>query len=157
MTLYDISTQYQEFLSKVESGEIPEEAVSDTLEGLDGVFDEKADNIACVIKSLNAESQAIKEERDKLADRQKSKENTAQRLKDYLFTQMAFLGKTKLETARNVLSFRKSEAVVIVGDVPEKYLKVKTEPDKTAIKAALKAGADVPGAHIEQREGLVIK
>lgn len=157
MTLYEIATQYQDFLNKVESGEIPEDAVADTLEGLDGVFDDKADNVACVIKSLNAEAMAIKEECDKLAERKKAKENTAQRLKDYLSVQMIALGKTKLETARNVLSFRKSEAVVIVGDVPEKFLKVKTEPDKTAIKAALKSGEDVPGAQIEQREGLVIK
>ena len=66
MTLYEINQTYQEFFDKVESGEIPEEAVSDTLESLDGEFEDKADNIACYIKSLLSDDiknlkQALKE------------------------------------------------------------------------------------------------
>ena len=66
MKLYEIKNTYLDFLARMESGEIPEEAVQDTLEGLEGVFEEKADNIACLIKTLNAEASAIKTERDVL-------------------------------------------------------------------------------------------
>jgi hypothetical protein len=31
------------------------------------------------------------------------------------------------------------------------------EPDKTAIAAAIKAGREVPGAHVEQRKSLQVK
>ena len=50
MNLYEISADYQRFQEQVESGEIPEEAIADTLEAIEGNFDDKVDSIACIIK-----------------------------------------------------------------------------------------------------------
>lgn len=68
----------------------------------------------------------------------------------------------KMETDFVTLSWRKSEAVVVDGApelLPEKYQRVKitVDADKTAIKAAIKAGEDVPGARLEMRQNLQIK
>lgn len=68
----------------------------------------------------------------------------------------------KLETDFVTLSWRKSEAVVVDGApelLPEKYQRVKitVDADKTAIKAAIKAGEIVPGARLEVRQNLQIK
>ena len=35
MKLYEITNTYQQFLDALEEGEIPQECISDTLEGLD--------------------------------------------------------------------------------------------------------------------------
>ena len=64
MKLYEISSQYNQFLQAVENGDIPIEAVSDTLEAIEGEFEDKADNIACLIKNKEAEMLAIKAEKD---------------------------------------------------------------------------------------------
>lgn len=61
------------------------------------------------------------------------------------------------------LSYRKSEAILIENEsrIPSEFLKVPEpptpKPDKTAIKDALKAGKEVPGASIETRQNLQIK
>jgi hypothetical protein len=41
MNLYEINTEYLALMSAVENGEIPEEAIADTLEGIEGLFDFK--------------------------------------------------------------------------------------------------------------------
>ena len=113
MKLYEIAKEYQAFLDAVEAGEIPEEAIGDTLDGIVGEFDQKADNIACAIKGYVAEADALKKEEGALRDRRDSKMRKADQMKHYLSEQMQKMGKKKLETERNLLSFRRSTALVI--------------------------------------------
>lgn len=91
----------------IENGDIPEEALTDTLESITSLLDEKADNIACWIKQLTAEAEAIKAEEDKLAERRKRKLKRAERLTEYLSECLTNAGRTKIETPRNVISFQK--------------------------------------------------
>lgn len=67
----------------------------------------------------------------------------------------------KMQTEINELSYRKSEAVVFTDEalIPSEYKKEKLtiSVDKTEIKKAIKAGAEVPGAEIEVRQNLQIK
>ena len=62
-----------------------------------------------------------------------------------------------------ILSYRKSDAVVIEDEsrIPPEYMKTPEpplpKPDKTAIKEAIKGGAEIPGAIIETRQNLQIK
>jgi hypothetical protein len=58
------------------------------------------------------------------------------------------------------ISFRKSEAVEITNmqELPDQFTrkKISIEPDKVAIKEALKNGP-VPGAHLKQNKSIVFK
>jgi hypothetical protein len=67
-----------------EDAEDIEQAWFDTLEGIEGEFECKAESVAQYIKELNAEAEAIKAEEKKLSARRKAKENAAIRMKDYL-------------------------------------------------------------------------
>lgn len=164
MTLYELSEQYSQLLEAIENGEIPEEAIADTLEGLTGDFDEKADNIACIIKNELAIADRIKYESDQMYERMSAHKNRAKFLKEYLSQQMQRAGRKKIETARNCISFRPSVRTIIenendfVRDNPD-YCKQVTEYkiDKTAIAAALKSGREIKGAHLEQRQNIQIK
>ena len=93
MKLYEIAKEYQAFLDAVEAGEIPEEAIGDTLDGIVGEFDQKADNIACAIKGYMAEADALKKEEGALRDRRDSKMRKADQMKHYLSEQMQKMGK----------------------------------------------------------------
>lgn len=156
--LYEITAQYAAFLAAVESGEIPEEAINDTLDGLSGELDDKIDSVACIVKQLTAEADAIKAEKEALAERQQIKARQADRLKDYIRQAMTLAGKKKVETSRNCVSVGKPSQKVVITDIealrscdavwkPYDYTK-ESNVDKAALKKALQAGT-VAGAAIE--------
>ena len=167
MKLYEIAVEYQNFLEAIENGDIPEEAIIDTLESITSILEDKADNIACLIKNMSAEAEAIKAEEAKLSERRKAKEKQVDRLKEYLSTTLLASGYTKIETARNKITFRKSESVAVDDEAEfikwamgndDAYLTYK-EPtiNKTAVKEALKNGIELNGVRIESKQNLQIK
>ena len=143
----------------LETGEIDQEKANSLLEGLQEAWDTKVENIGLFIKNIEAEAKAIKEEEKNLADRRKALENKSESLKAYLQYSLEAHDKEKFETAKIKMSFRASQQVVILDEtkVPEQYLKVKTEIDKTAIKTALKEGATFDYATIVDKKNLQIK
>ena len=120
-------------------------------------FDEKVEGIACWIKELTAYAKAVKEEKDKLAERHKAAENRVENLKQYL---MHVLNGQKFKTPKVTISYGKSVSVDAPDwrVVPEAYLKTKDpELDKTAIKKALQEGLSVPGASLVEKQHIRIK
>lgn len=165
MKLYELAEQYNALL---EMDDLPEDALADTLEALGGEFEDKADGIACVIKEAKAVSGAIKAEMDKLDARRKAKEALAKRLSEYLLAQMQAVGMQKLETGRSCVSVAKKAPALKIDDENafiawaaidhDEYIKYKSpEIDKTAVRDALKAGAEIPGARLEGGYRLAVK
>ena len=164
MKLYEIKDLFIKFADMVENGEIEEEAIADTLESIEGEFEEKADNIACLIKTFEAEAEAIKAEEKNLKERRERKERQADSLKNYISSTMLQLGKAKVETARNVLFFRKSTSLMIENEdwFMEKYPElVKTEIKKSIPKKEvtdlIKQGQEFTGVMLVEKQNLQIK
>jgi hypothetical protein len=166
MPLYEISERYASFLKSCEDGEVPDEAVPDTLEALGAEFDEKADSICCFIKNLNAEGAAINKEIEMLHERKKSKLKCSERLTEYLKSQMEFIGKTKIETARNKITVKKNPESVLLEmnflnwarENADEFLKWREpEPDKLKIKEHLKSGGKLEHAQLVKTKKLEIK
>lgn len=107
MKLYEYAEQYEALKQMAEDESIPPEALADTLESIDDEFETKVDSIACIIKDELATAEAIKKEIDALTVRMKRHEATADQLKSYTMQQMQAVGKSKIETARNVVSVAK--------------------------------------------------
>lgn len=132
----------------------------DNFDELEGARKDKMENVALYIKGLEADAAAIRAEEKALAERRSIKERKAERLRDYLTRSMRTLGDPKLETPRVAISFRKSQVVEVWDEreLPEDYWKhPEPQPDKTAIKQAIKAGWSVPGADLVERQNLQIK
>lgn len=132
--------------------------LEEALQRIEGERDYKALNIACFIKNLRAEAEALKAEKLRLAKRQSAAERTAERLQTYL-EQWLPVG-VKIKDARAALSWRRSEFVELtaeVAELPDDYVRIKREPDLTAIKTVLKAGETLPFAHLGERQTLQIK
>ncbi len=155
--LYELTGQYMDLLNAIESGEIPEEAISDTLEALGGELDEKIDGCACIVKQLDSEASAIKAEKSALAERQSIKEHQRDRLKDYIRQAMQLAGKKKIETARNCVSIRKAQPKAVITDLDalrrcksvwKPYDYKEANVDKTKLKASLQAGEQFSGAEL---------
>lgn len=163
MTLYEITERYSNLAALMDDDEIPAEDILPALDTVDDEFDEKADNVACFIKNLTAEAAAIRAEEQALAERRKAKEAKAKKMKDYLSEQMTRTKKDRIETARNVLSFRKSytaeitDAKAVQVSAPSACTLVQdVKIDKNVLKKLLKTG-EVSGAHLEEHRNLQVK
>lgn len=152
MTLYEINKQILECIS--EDGEVLDE---DCLTALSMERDEKIESVALWVKDLKAEAAAYKAEKEAFAARQKAAESKVESLTKWLSD--ALQGQ-KFKTTKCDVSFRKSQRVVIddMKQIPDVYWKY-AEPtaDKTAIKEALKEGAAIAGAHIEESTNISVK
>ena len=151
--LYDINEEILKCVD-METGEIIDE---EKLSSLQLEFNEKVEGIACWIKNLLSDAQAIKEEVANLSARKKSYENKAESLKKYL---SSALDGQKFKTSKVSISYRKSESVDVqsINSIPEEYLKF-TAPtaDKTAIKKAIKSGEVIPGCELVENQNIQIK
>lgn len=165
MKLYALANDYIALMQAIDNDELPEECIADTLEAITGEIEIKADNIACMLKNIEAEVKAIKEEEANLATRRKTKEKAYDRLKEYLSATLQSLSIDKVETARNKITFRKSESVEIDDTFIEWAQKNREDllkysaptADKTEIKKLLKDGAELQGAQLISKSNIQIK
>ena len=167
MRLYELTKDYMDLLYLIDTEEIDPEAITDTLEAITASIEEKADNIACMLKGLEAEAQAIKAEEDRLKERRKAKERAYERIKAYLSEELLKANITAVDTARNKITFRKSEGVYIADEGAflswalanrndlVKY--GKPEVNKTAIKIAIKSGIGIEGAELRVNQNIQLK
>jgi hypothetical protein len=123
----------------------------------------KVDQTAYVLAALDYEQRAAGDEMARLAERKRAAKAAQDKLEKYLCRIIAARAGKKLVGTTNTLSVRPSDAVVIIdeaaipaGYVVEEVITTK-RVDKAAIKKALKAGTEVPGADLEYRDHLVRK
>lgn len=157
MTLFDIDKAILDFEFEIdeETGEILN---AEELDALQMAREDKIEGVGLWIKNLEAEAAAVKAEKDNMADRQKRLEKKADSLKRYL---AYALNGEKFSTPKIALSWRRSESVVITDEalLPENCLNVTIvkKPDKKVIKDALKAGKEIMGAELIEKQNLQIK
>ena len=158
MTIYEIDQAIMECVD-LETGEIID---TEQLDRLQMEREKKLENVACWIKDLKAEAEALKNEKQALAERQRVAENKAESLKKWLA--YALQGE-KFKTPKCAISFRKSEAVEVTDEGLNNLMKEHDElltykapePNKTAIKQALKDGLNVAGVQLVQNISTIIK
>ena len=157
MNLYEIKQEFEKAIEEcvdMESGEI----INPTrLDELNMVLTDKRENVALYIKNLSAEAKAIDEEAKNLTNRKRVLNNKVEGLKKYLADN---LEGHKFETAKVVVSFRKSEQLEInsIEHIPTEYL-ISQEPkiDKVALKKSIKQGAVINGVQIITKQNIQIK
>lgn len=160
ITLYQLAEEYQTALDAIQIDEETGEVIGfEKVMAIEDQYDQKAVNCALFLKSLEAEARAIKEERAALDQRAKQAQKKLDRIRAYIASCMQMAGKEKIEDPRVRLSFRKSKKVQVLNEslLPARLLRIKAEPDKTAIAQELKAGQNVPGAELRNSLSLQVK
>ena len=157
-SLYEINRDLLILMeSAYEQAETSGGEISDGLEmaitALEIKREEKIGNVARYIKNQLAEADMIKNEEKRLSERRKACENRAERLEAYLSTLMP--GEA-YKDANTVISWRKSESVMITGEIPDQYCKIEKKPILTEIKAALKSGVEL-NAVVQEKQNIQIK
>jgi hypothetical protein len=144
-----------------------EQTVADTLESISGDLTVKAQNVAFVIRNLEASADQITVAIEHMQARSQALAKRAERIREYLLQNMLMAGVQKIECPYFKLAVKENPPKVIVDDekqIPMSYMAdpappppPPAKPDKKLIAAALKDGFDVPGCRLERGKRLEIK
>lgn len=167
MKVLDILREFralEELMNEIdlETGEFlnSEDDIQEYIVNLKLSKEDKLNNIQDLKIEFEAKIEAVKSKIEYLNNRKKSFERNINNLTNL---QLMLLNNQKLETNEYSFSFRKSESVSIndiLFDIKDERFNrttIKVEPDKTAIKKALKDGMVIDGAIIETKMNLQVK
>lgn len=132
------------------------------LDLLSSEIEAKGESICKFVKVLETTAAQFKDEEKRIAERRKALENKAQRVREYMRDRLLSANIDKLAAGTFKISISTVGSCVVddPAKLPAKFLTVIPEqyqPDKNAIKAAIKNGEAVPGAHIEANYSMTIR
>lgn len=174
MKLYEIPAEYERTINEyytlfdAETGELiaTEEELAEvqkTLAELENRAGESLEYLAKKYASETAENEALKNEIERLENRQKQQEKKTENLKNFIEKiYFKFSGNQyqKTNIGNFTLSYRKSESVKILDEtkIPKEFFKekIQTAIDKAELKKALKE-KEIAGAEIEEKQNFYIK
>ena len=158
--LFDINAQITALWDRMinpETGEVDSRAY-ELCDALTLERDEKIENIACWIKNLRSDAEALKAEAKAMQDRSAAAARKADRLQDYL---ARALNGEKFQTVKVSIGWRRSTAVQVSDpdELPDNFVKevIERRPDLAGLKDVLKTGVAVPGAQLVERNNIQIK
>jgi len=152
--LYKISNDLEGLNRLISDGDVTVDMIADTMEGVELMFNEKAEGIVTIANGFKHNVDIIDSEIKRLTDMKNSLVSKQSSLKEYLRVNMERTGTTKISCDLFTITLRKPTKRVLISnesEIPDEYVTVKTviAPDKRQILAALKDGADIPGAELE--------
>lgn len=159
MKLYELTDAYKKVLS---DEELDPQVVYDTLDAIKDDIKVKADGIASLISELTNAADRKRKKAKAWQESAKVDDAKATWLQRYLTEELDNAGIKKLETDNHLLSTRNYTPSVIIEDttkLPVDYMEERIDyrPVKKQIREALKAGKEVPGAHLKENRGTIIK
>ena len=161
--LYQIAAEYRAAADKIAEYGLDAQTISDTLEGLAGDVEEKAIAVASVIRNKESERDAVRAAVVGMVERAKALDASADRLREYLLNNLEACNIKRIACPLFAIAIKANPPRVMIDDaslLPPSLLTTPppppSQPDKMAIKAALKDGP-VPGARLENSTRLEIK
>jgi hypothetical protein len=153
-TLYELRDEYLELLSMMEDPDVDPQTLADTMEGIEGELEDKAESYCVVMKELEAEKAKWDTEEARAARFSNTIGNNIARMKQALMASMQAIGKTKIQTEHFKLGVQKNggiQPLKITGDVPDAFMVMEPKPDTKRIREALEEGFELDWAHLEER------
>lgn len=174
MKLYQLTADFEQVRALLDDPDVDDQAVWDTLEGLQGEAEDKLLAIGRLIRERDAEQQAVKAEIDRLVNRHDRLMRQSDGLRTYAQLHMERMGLERVKDAAITLrlqhgppavevmdlavipsTFKRATLRLAAHEVPEGYEdRAVYDVDKKAILAAHKDGASVQGTAVVQRKHL---
>lgn len=160
MKLYEIDKSLRELWDKIaeQDGELTEDDIA-ALESLSLEADDKIKGYGVIIKDLTAEIERCEAEIKRvkeISDRRKRKREWLENnLKDFMLNNNI----PKYESVEVSVKFTTSKPLQIAetAEIPKEFMRIKEEPDKTAIKEYLNNGGIIEGCEIIEKKNIQIK
>lgn len=158
MNLFEMTAAAKELYELLSSDQIDEQTVNDTLDAIG--IEEKLESYVHVQKTLEAELEAHKAEKKRHEARISALQKNIDRLKAAEIEFIRATGKKKAAAGTFILTLRENESTEVLdaSKIPEEYFKPQpAKPDLTAIKKAIKDGAEIEGARIVKSYSVTAK
>jgi len=158
--LHQITDKHRELMELAETSEDMAQAVADTMESIEGEFEEKALSLMSVVSNMDGDVLAINVEIERLTSRKKAVENRQASMKNYLKMNMEASNINKITCQLFTITLAKGRDIVQIDDlnkIPADYLNIKTSytPMKKEILAALKEGEKIEGASLVKSDNSI--
>jgi hypothetical protein len=161
---FEVAAEIRAIGEQLRAEQPDQQAVDDTLEGLAWPLDEKLESLAKLRRMLAGARDAKLERAESLRE-QAARDNAAiERIEHLIQTLLQASGRDRAHTGLFSIALYRKPASAAIDDlehIPQIYLRSPPPPppvpDKKAILVALKAGEQVPGAHLEEGVRLSIK
>lgn len=158
-SLYGITQRYNSVMSLLDDDSIPQEDVNNALVLIDDELQNKGENILSFLQKLDDIEEQAKRRKKEIDSYLKSIASKKKRLEKACLYALDTMQVKSILTSKGEIKTKKNPPAVIIDDItqiPTQYHreKIQVDIDKTAIKAAIKAGEEVPGAHLEQAVSL---
>lgn len=159
MTLYEMTAQTKALYDMLQAEDVEDKEmiIADMLEGFEA--DKKIEGYCQIIGQYKAEIDMYSSEIKRLTAKKQTATNAVECMKKALLSFMEISGEEKIKAGCFSVSVRTSKSVNItdIEKVPEEYIRVKKEPDKTAIGELLKQGETLDYAEYVTNKGVIIK
>ena len=159
-TLHEISDNHKELTLMVSEGELSINDISDTMDMIEGEFNDKAVSLVAVKDNMQADVTAIDNEIKRLTERKKAIKNKQDSMIEYLRFNMEATGITKIDCPLFSITLAKGRDIVSVDNqslISPEYMDVKvtSTPMKKEILSAMKNGEEVLGCSIAKSKSSV--
>lgn len=137
------------------------EAIAEALEGIKGDVIYNVTGLIRLFRNAADMEASIKREEDRLAARRKAAQARQQRLRSYLTGIVELSPGHKVKTTIGTVTVSKGKPSVVIDDLfllPPGTYTIPTEiiPDKRKIKELIEDGNEVPGAHIQIGDPILV-
>ena len=159
MNLFQLSQQYQQL---ADNDELDPTVIADTLDSINDAWEDKLNNIAKWIESLDSDIDFLVNKKRSISDELSYRKNLRANLMTYLTSAIDDRGLKEVHTDDYILRPRNYKQRTVIDDegkVPDefKHVNAVVAVDKTAVYKALKNGEKVPGAHLKPNRKVMIK
>lgn len=157
--LFELNDQFRELSQR---DDLDPTVLKDTLDAIDDTRKNKLENLATWADQIKSEINFIEDKQRTWRDELSYRKNKLAWIKQYMTDVLDDAGIKRFDTENHLLSVRNFKASAVIDDakkLPEAYTiqKVELHPNKVAIYKALKAGQEVPGAHLKNNRSTVIR
>lgn len=168
MHLYEIAADYRAVAEMMDSADLSNpaevEAITNAIAQVGDEFRDKATNLVRYVANLGSDVDALDAEIARLQARKKAIAARREWCMGYLLANMQATGITEIKHPAFTIKLRDNPDSVVIDDaamIPAEFVRQPETPppapDKKAIAAALKAGTEVPGCHLERKQRVEIK
>ena len=160
MTLFEMSNAARQLYELLDSGEIDESILQDTMESIGA--SQKLEDYIHVQKSFEAEIAMYEAEMARLKENKRILENRVEYMKSKIIDYMKATGQKSANAGTFKLTMRENKSCEITNEseIPLEFLRevpAKYEPNKKAILAKLRSGEQVSGAILKTNYSVTAK
>lgn len=160
MNLFELTENYVKFFTMLEEADEITEELEEMANNLNIAIEEKSDNYVKMIKNLDSDVEAFKNQEKIFNNKRKTAENKISWLKKNLQSSMEQTGRKKVKTELFTISIQKNTPALDItseDNIGDEYYKVERTLNKRDLLNDIKEGLIIDGVGIKQSESLRIR